>query len=127
MKVMTPISVGELIDKITILELKSEFASAGQALENVKRELTALENVRSSLTLDAEIGRFTDQLRDVNRALWIVEDDLRDLERAQCFDDAFIEKARSVYKLNDRRAAVKHEINILSGSMLVEEKFYKDY
>lgn len=127
MKVMIPASIGELIDKITILELKTEFLRNGDALQNVVRERNALEEVRASLNLNADIDRPTQDLRDVNRALWTVEDDLRDMERAQKFDVHFIDKARAVYKLNDRRAAIKREINTMTGSTLVEEKSYKEY
>lgn len=127
MKIQTPISVGELLDKITILELKTEFISEEQALKNVQHELAELEEVRSKLNIVENIQETLEKLRTVNRKLWRVEDQLREFEAQKRFDEEFVEKARSVYLLNDQRASLKYEINTLSGSALIEEKSYRKY
>ena len=123
--VETPISVGELIDKITILEIKLEKIADEAKLVHVRREhglLTARrdEAVARSDALDA----LTRDIEAVNRALWDVEDDLRDMERAGYFGAVFVEKARAVYKTNDERARLKTRINDLTGSALSEQKSY---
>lgn len=122
------IAPGELIDKITILEIKMDRIEDRDKLRNVQIELNTLSacrdrNVEESIELD----RLTANLRRVNEALWVIEDDIRDCERAQDFGDRFIELARSVYKTNDQRAAFKREINVLLGSRLIEEKSYQPY
>lgn len=122
--VVAPISVGELLDKISILMLKAERISQADQRLNVARELAALEALRAGLDL---ASRFQDQfaaLLEVNGRLWQVEDELREHEAQQRFDAGFIALARSVYHLNDARAALKRQINVLSGSWLVEEKSY---
>jgi hypothetical protein len=120
-----PISVGELVDKITILRIKQDHLGS-TSLANVQRELQLLEQVLS----DSGIVLSTDEvakLARVNRALWDIEDQIRDYERRGCFDDAFIALARSVYFSNDERAAIKRRINQVCGSLLVEEKAYLPY
>ena len=123
--VETPISVGELIDKITILEIKLEKIADEAKLVHVRREhglLTARrdEAVRRCDALDT----LTRDIEAVNRALWDVEDDLRDRERAGDFGPVFVEKARAVYRTNDERARLKARINDLTGSALSEQKSY---
>ncbi len=123
-----PVSHGELIDKITILEIKSERIGDAAKLANVRRELELLEstwNGDPAATTDIRDER--QRLKAVNEALWDIEDAIRLKEKAQAFDAEFIELARSVYFRNDERAAVKREINLKLGSQLVEEKSYQDY
>ena len=123
--VLAPLSLGELVDKITILQIKTQHLQ-GTALENVKQELDALESTLSDLPLYIEVS-LVQQLKEVNQDLWKIEDDIRDQERQQAFGETFIHLARSVYKQNDRRAAIKREINLAYGSALTEEKSYKKY
>lgn len=123
-----PTSVGELLDKISILEIKEERISDPSKLQNVRTELAALRRVRDTRVLmDAALERLCDDLKGVNATLWDVEDELRDCERLQQFDTRFIELARSVYHTNDRRAALKKQMNQHTGSSLVEEKSYASY
>ena len=123
--ILAPISLGELIDKITILQIKTQHLQ-GTALENVKKELQALENTLNNLQLNIE-PTLIRRLKEVNQDLWKIEDDIREQERQKSFDDTFIHLARSVYQQNDRRSAIKKEINTTYGSALVEEKSYKQY
>jgi hypothetical protein len=123
-----PISPGELLDKITILEIKSERMTDPAKLENVRRELDLLgQTWQQAVSTDATVQRIHDELKRVNEALWVIEDDIRDKERAREFDDVFIGLARSVYVTNDQRARAKKELNTYLGSDIVEEKSYKDY
>ena len=123
-----PVSVGELIDKITILEIKSERIKDEEKLENVKRELKLLRSVRTKNKLgDANLEKHTAQLKDVNETLWDIEDRIRAKEGREDFDRGFIELARAVYINNDKRADLKREINLAVGSELVEEKSYAAY
>lgn len=123
-----PVSPGEVLDKITILEIKSERISDAGKLVNVKRELELLQAAwRRSVTEDETVRRIHDELKTINEALWEIEDDIRDKERAREFDGVFIELARSVYVTNDQRANAKKELNIYLGSEIVEEKSYQDY
>ena len=122
------IAPGELIDKITILEIKSERIADPAKLENVRVELETLAAARDrAIGPSAEIARLTADLKEVNEALWQIEDDIRDCERDGDFGETFIQLARAVYKTNDRRAALKRGINEALGSRLVEEKSYKPY
>ena len=126
--IQVPVSPGELLDKITILEIKSERMTDPEKLENVRRELALLsETWRAAVQEDETVDRIHRQLKKVNEALWVIEDDIRDCERTRDFAGRFIELARSVYKTNDRRAELKAEINRLLGSELVEEKSYQPY
>ena len=125
--VQIPGSIGELFDKITILEIKSARIKDSGKLQNVRHELELL------LALKAKYGLSNDdqaslvaELKSVNEALWEIEDDIRDCERRQDFGENFISLARSVYKTNDRRAEIKKELNVLHGSSIVEEKSYGD-
>ena len=125
--VLAPISVGELIDKITILRIKADKISDGAARANVRHELAQLQRIRAGLELTADLGEVEEQLLDVNLRLWTVEDDLRDLERLRNFGARFVELARSVYTLNDRRAALKRKINAVTSSSIIDEKSYQPY
>ncbi|HXR62777.1 MAG TPA: DUF6165 family protein [Rudaea sp.] len=123
-----PISCGELIDKITILEIKAERIADPAKVANVRNELEQLvatwaAHAWSRIDIAGARGR----LKAVNAALWDIEDRIRLKEKAQAFDAEFIELARAVYFRNDERAAVKREINLRVGSTLVEEKSYQDY
>lgn len=122
------IAIGELIDKITILEIKAEQITDEKKLENIYRELQTLQRTCDLfITPSTELQQLTAQLKKANLALWITEDLIRDKERAKCFDDEFIALARSVYIQNDERCYVKRCINNLLGSRLIEEKSYKPY
>ncbi len=128
MSIQTPLSVGEFLDKITILEIKSERITDPQKLGNVNNELNRLRKTWSeSLYASAELEPEFSELKRVNEQLWEIEDDIRDKERNQCFDDGFIALARAVYVTNDQRADIKKRLNIKLGSDLVEEKSYSDY
>lgn len=120
-----PVSYGELIDKITILEIKAARISDPEKHRNVTRELQLLQKHRDDqIPASADLDRLVQELRAVNEALWVVEDDLRALEQAQDFSDRFVQEARAVYQTNDRRARIKMDINLLLKSELVEEKSY---
>lgn len=123
LQIVAPVSAGELLDKITILEIKAERISDAAKLANVRRELEALAALRDQHGLDALVT-LTADLKVVNETLWQVEDEIRELEAASRFDARFIELARAVYVTNDRRAALKKEINLAVGSAIVEEKSY---
>lgn len=122
---LAPVSLGELIDKITILRIKADHLS-GAALAHVTTELNALQATLDALDLAVDPGLIR-RLEEVNRDLWQIEDAIRDKERAQDFGETFIRLARWVYQQNDRRAAIKREINLGYGSALVEEKSYSAY
>jgi transcriptional regulator of nitric oxide reductase len=123
-----PVSPGEVLDKITILEIKSERIDDPEKLANVRAELALLrETWENAIEPDDTIRALHAQLKEINEALWEIEDDIRDKERAKEFDDRFIELARAVYFTNDRRSAVKKELNLHLGSQIIEEKSYQDY
>jgi hypothetical protein len=127
-EIHVPISPGELIDKITILEIKSASITDPAKLANVRTELTLLQETwRNSAFASADIATEWTALRGINKKLWDIEDDIRDKERARTFDQEFIELARAVYVTNDERAAVKRTINTKLGSRIVEEKSYAKY
>ena len=127
-EIKVPISPGELLDKITILRIKSERMSDPAKVANVRSELRTLEETwRASAHANIDIEADVTALLRVNERLWSIEDDIRDKERAQSFDAEFIRLARAVYFENDERAAIKRRINITLGSSIVEEKSYKDY
>jgi hypothetical protein len=124
------VSNGEVLDKYSILQIKSERITDPTALNNIRRELESLQpavDVIRSLESSGALDALQDQLLEVNTSLWEVEDVLRGLEKSQDFGPSFVAAARSVYQLNDRRAAVKKEINLLTGSNLIEEKSYEKY
>ena len=127
-ELLVPISPGELIDKITILEIKSQRMTDAAKLHNVRTELSLLSDTwRASPYSVTDIGAEWAALRDVNGKLWDIEDRIRDKERDGLFDAGFIELARAVYVTNDERAAIKKKINTKLGSVLIEEKSYADY
>ncbi|APG06235.1 hypothetical protein BJI69_21555 [Luteibacter rhizovicinus DSM 16549] len=126
--IQTPVSYGELIDKMTILQIKLQEIKDDAKLANVRNELELLDATwKNDKASETDIAHETARLLAVNQRLWKIEDDIRMKERAQAFDQAFIQLARSVYIENDERAAIKREINMKLGSTLVEEKSYQDY
>ena len=123
-----PVSPGEVLDKITILEIKSERIADPEKVANVRSELALLQETWASNIRDSEIIQdLHARLKEINEALWEIEDDIRDKERAREFDDRFIELARAVYVTNDRRSQIKKELNLHLGSEIIEEKSYQDY
>jgi Family of unknown function (DUF6165) len=127
-RIEVPISVGELVDKVTILEIKSENIADAAKRANIGRELDALIAVLKPLIAATPgIAPLKAELRTINETLWRIEDDIRDCERRRDFGAAFVALARSVYQTNDRRAATKRKIDELTGSELLEEKSYAPY
>ena len=120
-----PISIGELVDKITILEIKKNKLQNSK-LENVLKELSFLRKLMEKHQIEITDDLFT-QLKEINLTLWNIEDQIRIKEKNKEFDNIFIELARSVYFKNDKRAEIKKSINRLSNSEITEEKFYADY
>lgn len=128
MSIKIELSVGELLDKITILQIKAERINDEAKLENINKELQVLESLWSASPYSQnDLDKETNDLKAINEELWDIEDKIRDKESEQAFDDVFIELARSVYFTNDRRAEIKRVINTKTGSELVEEKSYSDY
>ncbi len=126
--VSVEIAPGELIDKITILDIKRERIADPAKLANVRRELDVLSRARdSALPESADLDRLTADLKAVNEALWDIEDRIRGCERNGDFGPTFVELARAVYRTNDRRAHLKRAVNELLGSTLIEEKSYAAY
>lgn len=124
----TPVSFGEVVDKITILEIKSERIEDPEKTVNIRNELELLEAAWREAVRDmADVSNGRSRLKAVNEELWDIEDKIRLKEKASSFDDEFIQLARSVYFTNDRRADIKKEINLALGSELIEEKSYQDY
>jgi hypothetical protein len=127
-EIMIPISPGELLDKITILQIKAERIADPAKVANVKTELEMLEKVwREAVSDDDVISALSAELKSVNEALWVIEDDIRDEERNKRFGERFIELARAVYVTNDERANAKKKVNLHLNSSIVEEKSYQDY
>ena len=127
-EIRVPVSVGELIDKITILEIKSERIKDPAKLQNVRHELELLRATWEESPLSShDVAALRDELKRVNEALWEIEDFIRVKEVEQSFDEQFVEFARAVYVNNDKRAALKRRLNEATGSTLVEEKDYPDY
>jgi hypothetical protein len=126
--VLVPVSPGELLDKITILRIKSARIAERTKLANVRLELDLLERVwRESGCAHHDVAAEERALHAVNEKLWDIEDRIRDKEAAQRFDEEFIELARAVYFSNDERAAIKRRVNLALGSRIVEEKSYRSY
>jgi len=124
--ILTPVSIGELIDKITILEIKAERIADPAKLTNVRAELDGLLPLwEDQHQAQPDLGALKDQLKAINERMWDIQDQLRDKEAAQVFDEAFVKLARGVYQTNGERVQVKNEINRLAGSHLVEEKQYQ--
>lgn len=127
-EILAPVSFGELLDKIAILQIKSERMTDPVKLTNVRNELTALEATWDAHPAAAhDISGLRADLKAVNERLWVIEDDIRLKEKAQAFDEEFVRLARSVYFENDERARIKKDINLALGSAYVEEKSYQDY
>jgi Family of unknown function (DUF6165) len=128
MPLLAPISWGELLDKITILEIKSERLTSPTAVMNVRHELELLSGIAHGVTVrDPRLPALKTALKKVNDELWMIEDRIREKEAKQLFDGEFVELARSVYRNNDRRGQLKREINVLLNSDLIEEKQYAHY
>lgn len=125
---MLPVSWGEVYDKLTILQIKAVKIQDPAKLANIVREKNEIEAVAATIANPPEsLNDLVNQLRAVNTELWDIEDGKRDCERRQCFDESFIQLARQVYIKNDRRAAIKKDINTILGSVLSEEKSYSAY
>ena len=123
-----PISPGELVDKITILEIKKEFIDDINKLKNINHEYDLLMQIYSNDVSKTDgVDSLKSKLKNINLSLWKIEDDIRDCERDKIFNERFVKLARDVYFTNDKRSKVKLEINLLLNSSLVEEKSYKDY
>jgi hypothetical protein len=125
--ILVPISVGELMDKIVVLEIKSERIKSADQLDNIARELEALRAVRLGGIDRAALDKLSAELKQVNVELWDVEDAIRECDSRGDFGDYFIGLARAVYRLNDERARLKKQINIASGSRFIEEKSYASF
>jgi hypothetical protein len=127
-EIRVPVSPGELLDKVTILRIKSARMRDAGKLANVRTELEALERIWNSSPYAAvDVAGDVSALLAVNERLWAIEDDIREKERAQSFDADFIRLARAVYIENDERAAIKRRLNVKLGSTLIEEKSYAEY
>ncbi|MCC7635074.1 DUF6165 family protein [Stenotrophomonas rhizophila] len=127
-EILVPVSFGELLDKISILQIKSERIDDAAKLANIHAELSALEKTWMAHPAGGgDIAGLRAELKAVNERLWDIEDNIRLQDKAQAFDARFVELARSVYLQNDERARIKKQINLVLGSAYVEEKSYKDY
>ena len=127
MLINTPISLGELVDKISILIIKQKNITDKTKLDHVKKELDFLQKTLTNYIQQEEINNYLENLININSKLWKIEDDIRECERKKLFDQTFIDLARSVYFTNDERAKVKNDINNTFGSELVEVKSYEEY
>ena len=127
MLINTPISLGELVDKISILIIKQKNITDETKLVHVKKELDFLQKTLMNYAQQEEINNYLENLININSKLWNIEDDIRECERKKLFDQSFIDLARSVYFTNDERAKVKNDINKTFGSELVEVKSYEEY
>ena len=127
MLINTPISLGELVDKVSILIIKKKNISDSIKLTHVTKELDFLQKTLKEYISEEKINKFIQQLININSKLWKIEDDIRECERKKIFDQTFIDLARSVYFTNDERAKVKNDINKTFGSELVEVKSYEEY
>lgn len=127
-ELLVPVSYGELLDKIAILQIKSERMSDPAKLANVRNELSALEKTwMAHPAAGGDVAKLRADLKAVNERLWVIEDDIRVKEKAKAFDEEFVRLARAVYFENDERARIKKDINLALGSTYVEEKSYQDY
>ena len=128
MSIKVELSVGELLDKISILQIKAERIVDRSKLENINKELDVLMSLwKDSAYSNNNLESETNELKAINEELWAIEDKIRDKERNRVFDKGFIELARAVYITNDKRADIKRIINSKTGSELIEEKSYSDY
>ncbi|HEB86979.1 MAG TPA: hypothetical protein ENI68_08200 [Gammaproteobacteria bacterium] len=127
-EILIPVSPGELLDRITILQIKSQRISDKDKLVNVLKELDILNEIWSKIVSDdPTIEQMTKELITINKSLWDIENNIRDEEKHRNFGERFIELARSVYITNDKRADMKKKVNIYLGSIIIEEKSYQDY
>ena len=128
MQLQVPVSVGEVLDKVTILQIKLAHISDANKRVNIQNELDALlPLVAGDVFTTVEMQGLMAELKSVNEALWDIEDDIREKEAAKSFDAEFIKLARAVYVTNDKRAEIKKQINLATGSALIEEKSYESY
>ena len=127
MIISTPVSVGELVDKISILHIKNINIKDVEKIKFIKEELELLNQILDKLVNRDDIQEYLDALIEINSKLWVIEDDIRDCERNKSFDEKFIDLARSVYFNNDQRSEVKLDINKKFGSTIVEVKSYEKY
>ncbi len=126
--VSTPMSVGELLDKVTILEIKADKIKDEEKLKNINHELQLLNKTwQATGLISGKTDELKQALKTVNLRLWKIEDDIRIFEKDKNFGDEFVQLARSVYYQNDDRAAIKKQINLVTGSELIEEKSYESY
>ena len=127
MIISTPVSLGELIDKISILHIKNINIKDEEKLKLIREELELLNQTLNKYINNSDIQNYLDSLIEINSKLWVIEDDIRDCERKKKFDQTFIDLARSVYFTNDKRSEVKLEINKKFGSKIIEVKSYEEY
>ena len=127
MIISTPVSLGELVDKISILHIKNINIKDDEKLKLIREELELLNQTLNKHIKKNDIQNFLDSLIEINSKLWVIEDDIRDCERNKKFDQTFIDLARSVYFTNDKRSEVKLEINKKFGSKIIEVKSYEEY
>ena len=127
MIISTPVSLGELIDKISILHIKNVNIKDEEKLKLIREELELLNQTLNKHIKNNDIQNYLDSLIEINSKLWVIEDDIRDCERKKKFDQTFIDLARSVYFTNDKRSEVKLEINKKFGSKIIEVKSYEEY
>ena len=127
MIINTPVSLGELVDKISILHIKNINIKDDEKLKLIREELELLNQTLNKHIKKNDIQNFLDSLIEINSKLWVIEDDIRDCERNKKFDQTFIDLARSVYFTNDKRSEVKLEINRKFGSKIIEVKSYEEY
>tara|TARA_A100000164_G_C21270195_1_gene479832 strand:- start:22 stop:405 length:384 start_codon:yes stop_codon:yes gene_type:complete len=127
MIINTPVSLGELVDKISILHIKNINIKDDEKLKLIREELELLNQILNKHIKKNDIQKYLDSLIEINSKLWVIEDDIRDCERNKKFDQTFIDLARSVYFTNDKRSEVKLEINKKFGSKIIEVKSYEEY
>jgi hypothetical protein len=127
MIINTPVSLGELVDKISILHIKNINIKDDEKLKLIREELELLNQTLNKHIKNKDIQNYLDSLIEINSKLWVIEDDIRDCERNKKFDQTFIDLARSVYFTNDKRSEVKLEINKKFGSKIIEVKSYEEY
>jgi len=127
MKIKIPVSIGELVDKLTILEIKLSNVSSQDKKVNLENEFNELRSVFENNIPSEKIQKYYQELLVINKKLWKIEDDIRILEKQKLFNEEFIELARSVYVTNDERFEIKNTINSLMGSNIKEEKLYEQY
>ena len=127
MIISTPISLGELVDKISILHIKNNNIKDDEKLKLIREELKLLNSTLDDHIKKNDIQDFLDALIEINSKLWVIEDEIRDCERSKKFDEKFISLARSVYITNDKRSEIKLDINKKFGSKIVEVKSYEEY